>query len=463
METNGHEKNRRLDARGGAAGLRRAWLVGGVLVALLTLVALAVSLRSRTPAADPKAEPSMAADPATTPAVAEEQRQGLLYGRVTTVLGTLYQGRLRFGAEEAFWTDYFNGTKASNPWARHVPPERLRERRPLVLFGWKIAERVSSIELGRPFMAHFGDLARIEARGDELRAILKSGSVVELDRFGADDLADGLRVWDERQGMVDLDEWSIAKVEFLPTPPLKADAERLYGSVRSGQGDFKGYLQWDRQHGLGSDMLKGRGHEGELAIRFDAIRSIARAAGRCRLSLLDGRELELSGQRGAYCTHRGIFVDDPRYGRVLVTPEAFESADLRVAGDGGPAYGYFPPGRPLTATVITRAGRRLTGRLVYDLDESETTDTLDAPRQGISYSLPFGLIALIAPASAVGSPSLVILRSGEELLLESAGDLGPANAGLLVFVEEGGPPEHVPWTDVEQIDLSSGPALVPSL
>jgi len=36
-------------------------------------------------------------------------------------------------------------------------------------------------------------------------------------------------------------------------------------------------------------------------------------------------------------------------------------------------------GRPLTGKVITRSGRRLAGRLVYDLDESETTETLDAP------------------------------------------------------------------------------------
>jgi hypothetical protein len=46
------------------------------------------------------------------------------------------------------------------------------------------------------------------------------------------------------------------------------------------------------------------------------------------------------------------------------------------------------------------AGRRLAGRLVYDLDESEVTETLDAPSQGVNYTIPFGLIASIVLPNA---------------------------------------------------------------
>jgi hypothetical protein len=35
------------------------------------------------------------------------------------------------------------------------------------------------------------------------------------------------------------------------------------------------------------------------------------------------------------------------------------------------------------------------GRLVHDLDESETTETLDALSLGVDYTGPFGLIASI--------------------------------------------------------------------
>ena len=55
--------------------------------------------------------------------------QGFLYGRVTTDDGAVHQGRLRFGRdEEAFWGDYFNGSKGDNPWATHASAEHVAER-----------------------------------------------------------------------------------------------------------------------------------------------------------------------------------------------------------------------------------------------------------------------------------------------------------------------------------------------
>jgi len=114
----------------------------------------------------------------------------------------------------------------------------------------------------------------------------------------------------------------------------------------------------------------------------------------------------------------------------------------------------------LTGSVTTRAGRRLAGRLVYDLDESETTDTLDAPSQGVDYTIPMGLIAsVVLPGGA--KRAQVTLQSGEELELERAGDLGEKNAGILIFADGGQRPEYVPWADVGQVDLDRPPAMYP--
>ena len=57
----------------------------------------------------------------------------------------------------------------------------------------------------------------------------------------------------------------------------------------------------------------------------------------------------------------------------------------------------------------------------------------------------------------------MILQDGEELRLERAGDLGKANAGMLIFVDGRRRPEYVPWTDVEQVDFARSPATVPPL
>jgi hypothetical protein len=445
--------------------MTRAKIAGGAFATVLVLLALAVGYRAlkkdvhpavTSPAIKPSAAPAAEPHPAET--------QDFLYGRITTVDGATYEGRLRWGDdEEAFWGDYFNGFKPKNPWLAYVPPERLpRERHPIEFLGIEIAHTEGPIGGGRPFMARFGDLARIEARGKEVRVTLKSGTELDLYRFEASDFDDGVRVWDGRRGVVDLDSLRIRAIELLPTPSPGAALSRLYGTVRTRQGDFTGFIQWDRQECVGSDELDGRTAGRKLSLRFDSIRSIARRSRDSSLvTLLDGRGIVLSGTSEVGHDNRGIYVDDLRYGRVLVSWDAFERLDLSPGGSG-PAYGDFPPGRPLTGSVTTRDGRRLAGRLVYDLDESETTETLDAPSQGVDYTIPFGLIASIVP-SGREERARVILHDGEELRLERAGDLGKSNAGLLIFVDGGQRPEYVPWTDVGQVDLDRPPAMYPPL
>ena len=426
--------------------MTRATIVGGALATVLVLLAVAAGYRAINQDAQPAAAASPAIPPSTTPAAGEshpaaETHQGFLYGRITTVDGATYEGRLRFGGdEEAFWGDTFNGTKHGNPWLAQVPPERLpKERRPIEIFGIKIGDSESPI-VGRQLMARFGEIARIEARGREVRVTLKSGTVFDLDSL------------------------RIRSIELLPTPAPGAAPYRLHGTVRTQQGDFTGFVQWNREECVGTDELDGHTADGKLGVRFDTIRSIARRSRDSALvTLLDGREIVLSDSREVGHANRGLYVDDRRYGRVLVSWDAFERVDFSPGGSG-PAYGDFPPGHPLTGSVTARDGRRLTGRLVYDLDESETTETLDAPSHGVNYTIPFGLIASIVlpgrEARGVREARLT-LQSGEELQLESRGDLGEGNAGILIFVDDREPPEYVPWTDIEQIELDRPAAMYP--
>ena len=439
-----------------------------LLVAVLAGAHRAVDEKGEAPA-------SVSVESPSPPAPLEHAGEGFLFGRVTTEVGATYTGRLRFGRdEEAFWGDYFNGVKRENPWA-DVPPVAalMQKRRSFTIFGFEIPLGMDRVDLGRPFMARFGDIARLEERGRDLKVTLKSGTVFDLAWSAANDFDDGVRVWDDKRGVVDLASWAggipppspvrVRTIELLPTAPLRASPARLHGIVRTRHGNFSGFIQWNRQSGVSTDVLAGRTVDGSVTLRFDTIRSIVRRTDESALvTLLEGREVVLSETRGDGNGNGGIYVDDRRYGRVLVSWAAVERVDFSPAGDSGPAYTDFPQGRPLTGTVTTHAGQRLTGRLVYDLDESETTETLDAPSQGVDYQIPFGLVASVARAGGRDSdarPASVTLHSGEVLHLDRAGDLGARNGGILVFVEGRERPEHVPWPDIVRIDFDRPPAM----
>ena len=440
--------------------MTRARIAGGVGVIVILLLALAAGYRILRNDAGSGSGTARAGTSSTAPA---EAHPGFLYGRITTVDGATFEGRLRWGrGEEAFWGDYFNGARKENQWAAHVPAERLpTERRPFEIFGVQFGGREQPANLGRLFMVRFGDIARIEARGrDVVRVILKSGSEVDLARFEASDFDDGVRVWDASGRVVDLDSLRIRTIELLPTQPIADAPARLHGTVRTPGGEFTGFVQWDREKGIASDALEVTS-EGKQSVRFDTIRSIERRSPESTVvTLRDGREIDLSGTG-----NRGTYVDDPRYGRVLVSWDAFERIDFTFAGSG-PAYDQFPPGHPLTGSVTTRSGERFAGRLVYDLDESETTETLDAPAGGVDYTILFGLVASIFPSAGEGPGAervTVTLHGGEELQLERSGDLGERNAGMLIFVEGRDRPEYVRWSEVDRIDFDRPPAMYPPL
>jgi hypothetical protein len=446
-----------------------------VLAFVLIVIGLAVGIGARqerkaanAEAASPEAAPVPPPEEAGTSSLTPTPAQGFLYGRITTVEGTTLEGRLRWGGgEEAFWSDFFNGVKDDNHWAKNLTPDQIpKERQAIEAFGIKFLHRQRPVDLGRRFVVRFGDIARIDAEGRDVKVTLKSGTMFNLDRFESSDFDDGVHVWDAKQGEVELDSHRVRSIEFLPTPMLGGIPSRLHGTVHTKHGDFTGFVQWNRQACVGSDLLTGRSAtEGFLQPRFDTIRSIAKhSPDGSAVTLQDGRELVLTQTPEVSRGNRGVYVDEPRYGRVLVSWDAFDRVDFSPT-DSGPAYGDFPPARPLTGSVTTRGGARFTGRLVYDLDESETVESFDAPVEGVDFAIPFGLIAsvVVSGGERPDAPrARVVLQSGEELQLERDGDLGERNAGLLIFVPGSERPEYVNWKDVAKVELDRPPAMYPA-
>ena len=159
----------------------------------------------------------------------------------------------------------------------------------------------------------------------------------------------------------------------------------------------------------------------------------------------------LKGTNDVDSSNRGIYVQDGRYGRVLVNWDTFRRVDFDPPGDSGPAYTDFHPGRRLFGKVTTDEGKAYRGRIVYDADEQETMEFLDGQKQDVEYSIPFARIAFILPER--GNSSRVVYKDGRELKLEEAVDIGKDNAGVLVFDRGEDDPRYIPWEDVRRIDF----------
>ena len=406
----------------------------------------------------PQPDIQRAVRPAPRPAVvAPGPHPDLLYGRVTAIDGETFTGRLRWAhREEATWDDLFNGFKAENPWAAYAPPVPVDDSRVYNIFGFELGKRDAAAQLRRPVVIRFGDLVRLDATRERVTATLKSGSVVTMTRDGAGDFGDGVRVWSQEGHGVELDARRIRSIEFHAPEPSTATTPRLYGTVQTRGGTFEGFIAWNRDDSLTTDPFEARvGRELQM-LPFSSIAAIERRPpDESLVTTTDARTLLMSGTSDANADNRGVSVDDARMGRVVVFASALIRVDFRPA-PRHTGYADFAPGRPIDAEVVTSSGARVVGRLVFDLDESETTDVLDATAGDITYTLPFSHIDSIAPHEAQPNGALravVTTRGGDTLVLDRSGDLADSNAGLLVFVAGATTPTYVAWRDVARITL----------
>lgn len=390
----------------------------------------------------------------TVPADAQSgDSKGFLYGKVATRSGSTYEGILRWGGEEAFWDDHFNSLKDDLEYMNYLPRDERGRREPIRLFGLRIGVRWEDYDPSRVFSCRFADIDKIQVEGDE-EALLTMRSGAEYFVSGyANDVQATITVYDRTLGDIDI-KWSkIDTIEFLSTPEgIPTPGYRLHGTVTTEFGEFRGFIQWDSDECLSFDELDGDSQDGDVSIAFEKIRSIERRGNRSRIELKDGRKLVLDGSNDVDSSIRGILVEDPRYGRVEVTWEAFERCVFDDAGPSGRGRDEFPRPQTLQASVQSIDGKTFRGPIVFDLDESESWEHLNGDDSGVDFNIPFELIASVQPRSRRSSQ--ITLRSGEELRLDTGQDVTEANDGILVFVSgTDQDPEYIAWRDVERVDF----------
>lgn len=389
------------------------------------------------------------------------QNSGFIYGEVHTEEGNTYTGQIRWGKEEAFWTDMFNAAKIGNDFIDDLPyeeerkfRERRKYRRENTIFGINISTTEWENNSTHQFSCQFGDIERIQVVShSRVNVILRGGQKIRLSGEGYNDIGADVQIFSSNIGEIKMDWNDIEEVVFLNTPSgfRSAIGSPLYGTVYTSQGEFEGLIQWDKDERIGEDKLDGENSEGDFSIPFQNIKSIARSGRGVSVRLHEGRELRLSGTNDVNDGNRGIIITNPALGRVVVKWEDFDKVEFQKMDDVKlKPYRDFGDARKISASVLTREGVTYKGDIAYDLDESMELEILDGKIDDYEFQIPFRNIASIKPIS--GHRSEVVLNSGQKLILEDARDVSEGNDGVLIY-KGSGDPLYVSWAEVDEIKI----------
>ena len=398
-----------------------------------------------------------AAVPTAAPAAANPGA-GLIHATVTLRDGTAHTGYLRWEDEDAFWDDVFSARQKDLPWIGYADRDELaRERRRryfethglLDRLAWSLHNKGDDVKFSRPFICRYGDLAMLRLTRDESKpviAVLRDGREVTIGGPSRD-IGSDLVIYPQPDQPVDLAWDDLSEIRFGAAPVSSLPyATRLAGTVQYRDGTLVGNLQWDTSECTSRDTIDSDQED----IPITQVRRIARSRhGGSDVTLTDGRVLALDGTNDVSDGNRGVAVEVVDLGRVTVPWDRFMAADLHLEAANHPGYDEFAPPRPLSGTVMTTDGRTLSGRLVYDLDESTTIDLLHGAQAECGYQIPFVRIAVIAPAEP--GTCDVTLRDGRRLTLGGDEDTGDGHAGLLVFTEGQEKPVYLLWSAVRLV------------
>jgi hypothetical protein len=386
---------------------------------------------------------------------AQVNTSGYIYGRVTTYDNT-YQGHIRWGKEEAFWNDYFNASKGDNKrFNKYINRDENRKGSSWDDFDWDFSS-IWENKYGyvtHQFSAQFGDLKSIYDIGrSDITVELKNGTSFRLDGDGYNDVGTSLRMDDDELGEITIKWDRIERVDFMPTPRnLKINGgDPIYGTVETyRKGTFTGFIQWDHDERLGEDKLDGDNRDGDVSIPFSQIRYIEKDGDGCHVELFSGRHFYLDNSNDVDNGNRGTIVSVPGIGKIDIPWRYFRNATFERAPNSGPSYDEYSVPKGLFGTVYTLDGEQISGKIIYDIDETWEIETLNGNDDEVEYQIAFRHIKAIVPKNY--AYSIVELRNGDEILLGDERDVDDSNDGILVFENPRDEPIYISWRKVAEV------------
>ena len=399
----------------------------------------------------------------STPLKAQTTSEAWLYGKVTTWDGDTYEGQLRWGKEEAYWTDMFNASKIDNENLDYLDRDIKRELADSRSWhhnhkwnGWVSRSiNINNYDFTHQFSVQFGHIQQIKRKNSsKVLVTMRDGKQIKLSGSGYNDVGAKVRVYDPKIGKIELDWSDVETVDFMATPKnLKSEiGEPLFGKVESWVGTYEGYIIWDKDERVTSDKLDGETRDADMSIDFGNIVTIEQKGNKSEVTLKSGKSYRMGDSNDVDNGNRGVIVVMPGKGRIVIDWDDFDKVTFTKAPNVEmKTYNSFSQPTKLYGTVTTDNGKSYTGNLVYDLDEAYTYEILDGSIKDTEFEIPFGIIKSIQPRG--NDESMVILKSGEKYELDESQDVTEKNTGILVFEKDKSNPIYIYWEDVEKVEF----------
>ncbi|MEM6966129.1 MAG: hypothetical protein AAF573_15295 [Bacteroidota bacterium] len=386
-----------------------------------------------------------------------------IYGKVSTFLGDTYVGQIRWGDEEAFWTDRFNANKVYNDNIDFLSDsEILQLKKEKQMYSleerkeWsdnQIQNDKSEYTFLHQFSCQFGEIKTMKlTRWQKAELILRDGSKVTVSGTNTNDMNMPITIYDGAGGKIKIEWMEISQIEFLKEPGQfkSAIGEPLYGTVYTSDGPISGTIEWDRDERVTSDELDGKHRTGKFKAAFAKIKAIQPHKSGSLVTMESGERVYVFGTNDVNSKNRGIIVTNDEIGHVNVNWENFERVEFLTKKKSGKGYSQFKKPSEITGKVKMKDGKSLRGKIVFDLDEQFDYEVLNGATGKMMYEIPFRNIKRILPHG--DSNCTVELKTQKKIKLRDSQDVSFKNEGLLVFENTNSTnPIYISWREVEEV------------
>ncbi|WP_207423327.1 hypothetical protein [Desertivirga brevis] len=386
------------------------------------------------------------------------QYEGVLYGDIVLKDRSILTGAIRWSGAQMLYSDVLLVAK-SEPYAlkylnRNQIHALTTQNEGIDWEFMNLWKDKTPDTRGEP-LCRFGDIYSIHVTGPgKAQIFLKNGSKVRVatDRTESRHLGKDIAVFNPQYKKIPWEK--ISRVNFKNYPqdfdPFRA--ELLYGRIVTKQGEFTGFIQWDKTKFLTSQRLEGKLNDSDKTDTEYSFSTIAGIEKRDRGALVKFRsdsKVFLKNNRDVNATNHGIVVMHPDWGRVVVEWEDFVSARFTKAPDNLGYSSYQKPGR-IYAIVKTTDGGVFKGNSIFDLDEQWNVELLEGSSGNTHYQIPFKFIRSLKVNGE--QESKVTLIDNRVLTLSNHNDVTGNNWGIVVLLVNSGH-KYIPWNKVREISF----------